>query len=185
MLYSEYTTSCFMANTKCRMTQRSKQARLRGVTPTCIFCMVQMCRWNSPHFSGYLYINKSWFNLRYTFIALHSVTSCAKSDHLTWPLSLQVIFLLSDKNQFMFQYLTIMLVFCMNLFSLNGNNEPLLLSSFMPRGIYFSSFHSSVGMFVRSYFHPVRGITSKFYVQATRAEYISPTTHQKAFIFGP
>ena len=39
--------------------------------------------------------------------------------------------------------------------------------------------------FVRSYFRPVRGITSKFYVQATRVKYISPTTHQKAFIFGP
>ena len=34
-------------------------------------------------------------------------------------------------------------------------------------------------------FRPVCGITSKFYVQATRVEYISPTTHQKAFIFGP
>ena len=44
---------------------------------------------------------------------------------------------------------------------------------------------SSVHMFVCSYFRPVRGITSKLYVQATRVEYISPTTHQKAFIFGP
>ena len=42
-----------------------------------------------------------------------------------------------------------------------------------------------VRLFIRSYFRPVRGITSKFYVQATRVEYISPTTHQKVFIFGP
>ena len=55
------------------------------------------------------------------------------------------------------------------------------------RGVY--SFRLSVRPFVRtyvrSYFRPVRGITSKFYVQATRVENISPTTHQKAFIFGP
>ena len=44
---------------------------------------------------------------------------------------------------------------------------------------------SFVCSFVCSYFGPIRGITSKFYVQATWAEYISPTTHQKAFIFGP
>ena len=42
-----------------------------------------------------------------------------------------------------------------------------------------------VRLFIRSYFRPVHGITSKFYMQATRVEYISPTTHQKAFIFGP
>ena len=36
--------------------------------------------------------------------------------------------------------------------------------------------------FVHSYFLPVRGITSKLYVQATWVEYISPTTHQTAFI---
>ena len=52
------------------------------------------------------------------------------------------------------------------------------------RGVY--SFHLPfVRSYVRSYFHPVGGITLKFYVQATRVEYISPTTHQKAFIFGP
>ena len=45
--------------------------------------MVQTCRWNSPHFSGYLYIKRSWFHLKYTFITLHSVPSCVKSDHLT------------------------------------------------------------------------------------------------------
>ena len=42
--------------------------------------------------------------------------------------------------------------------------------------------HTYVRSFVRWYFRPVRGIT-KFYVQATRVEYISSTTHQKAFIF--
>ena len=46
--------------------------------------MLQMCRWNSSHFSGYLYISRSWFHLKYTFITLHSVPSCAKSDHLTF-----------------------------------------------------------------------------------------------------
>ena len=49
----------------------------------------------------------------------------------------------------------------------------------------FPSVRSYVRSFVRSYFRPVRGITSNFYVQATRVAYISPTTHQKAFIFGP
>ena len=34
--------------------------------------------------------------------------------------------------------------------------------AFMPRGIYFLSFRSSVHMFVGLYFRPVRGITSKF-----------------------
>ena len=59
----------------------------------------------------------------------------------------------------------------------------------MPRGIKFSScrsyVRSFVRLFIRSYFLPVREFTSKFYVQATRMEYISPITHQKAFIFGP
>ena len=49
-----------------------------------MICMVQTCRWNSPHFSGYLYINRSWFHLKYTFIARHSVPSCAKPDYLTF-----------------------------------------------------------------------------------------------------
>ena len=60
-----------------------------------------------------------------------------------------------------------------------------LSSPFMPR-VY--SFRLSIHPFVRSSFHmfvPVRGITSEFYVKATWVEYISPTTHQKAFIFGP
>ena len=44
-----------------------------------IFCMVQTCCRNSPHFSGYPYINRSWFHLRYTctFISFHIVPSCA------------------------------------------------------------------------------------------------------------
>ena len=60
--------------------------------------------------------------------------------------------------------------------------------AFMPRGIWFSLFRSSVRMFVRSFvrtFRPVRGITSKFYVNATHVKYISATTHLKALIFGP
>ena len=56
-------------------------------------------------------------------------------------------------------------------------------------GIYAEGHIVFVFLFVRtyvcSYFRPIRGITSKFYMQATRVEYISPTTHQKAFIFGP
>ena len=59
----------------------------------------------------------------------------------------------------------------------------LLYPRHLCRGVY--SFCLSIRMFVRSYFRPVRGITSKFYGQATRVEYISPTTHQKAFIFRP
>ena len=63
----------------------------------------------------------------------------------------------------------------------------LLYPLHLCRGVY--SFRLSVRMFVRlfvrSYFRSVRGINSKFYGQANRVEYISPTTHQKAFIFGP
>ena len=60
------------------------------------------------------------------------------------------------------------------------------------RGVY--SFHLSIRMFIRSFVclficsfvcSFIRGIISKFYIQATGVEYISPTTHQKAFIFGP
>ena len=49
-----------------------------------VFCMVQTCHWNSPHFSCYPYINRSRFHLKYPFIALYSAPSCAKSDHLTF-----------------------------------------------------------------------------------------------------
>ena len=76
---------------------------------------------------------------------------------------------------------------------LTANPTPALCTSsllrplHLCRGVY--SFRLSVRMFVRSfvrlYFRPHREITSKFYVQATRVEYISTTTHQKAFIFGP
>ena len=44
----------------------------------------------------------------------------------------------------------------------------IILPAFMPRGIKFSSFRPSVHMFVGLYFRPVRGITSKFYVQPTK-----------------
>ena len=72
------------------------------------------------------------------------------------------------------------------------NCSPLHCRYYTP-GIYaegyivfvFPFVRSYVRSFDRSYFRPVRGITAKFYVQATRVEYISPTTHQKAFIFGP
>ena len=67
----------------------------------------------------------------------------------------------------------------------------ILYPRYLCRGVY--SFRLSVRpfvcsfvrSFVRPYFRPVRGITSKLYVQATRVEHISPTTNQKAFIFGP
>ena len=55
----------------------------------------------------------------------------------------------------------------------------------MPR-VY--SFRLSVCMFclfIRTLFRPVCGITSKFYVKVSQVGYISPTIHQKAFIFGP
>ena len=42
-----------------------------------------------------------------------------------------------------------------------------------------------VRLFVLSYFCPVRGIASKFYVKVSQVGYISATTHQKAYIFGP
>ena len=60
----------------------------------------------------------------------------------------------------------------------------LLYPRHLCQGVYSSFVCLFVRLFVHSYFRPVRGITSKFYVQATRVEYISPTTHQKAFIFG-
>ena len=60
--------------------------------------MVQTCRWNSPHFSGHPYINRSQYHLKYTFIALQIVLAVLSLT--TWPLSLQVILLLSDRNQF-------------------------------------------------------------------------------------
>ena len=93
--------------------------------------MLQTCHWNSPHFSGYLYINGSWFHLKYTFMALHSVPSCAKSDHLTLISPGYLVQQLSDWNQFVIQYLTVLMIFCMKLFHLNGNKEHFLLSSLM------------------------------------------------------
>ena len=49
----------------------------------------------------------------------------------TWPLSLQVILLLSDKNQFIIQHLTVLMIFCIKQLYLNGNKEHFLLSSMM------------------------------------------------------
>ena len=50
------------------------------------------------------------------------------------------------------------------------------------------SFRLSVRMLVRLFVPfviPSRGITSKFYVKVCQVGYISPTTYQKAFLFGP
>ena len=70
----------------------------------------------------------------------------------------------------------------------------------MPRGILFLFFRSSVRMFVCSFvrlfvrsfvrsfvrtsFRRVE-FASKFCVKVSQVVYISATTHQKAFIFGP
>ena len=48
----------------------------------------------------------------------------------------------------------------------------------------FPFVHSSVRMFVSS-FHSFVEFASKFCVKVSQVEYISATTHQKAFIFGP
>ena len=112
--------------------------------------MVQTCRWNSPHFSGYLYINRSWFYLLYTFIALHSVPSCAESDHWTFISPGYLVF--SDKNQFIIQYLTLLtklMDFFMKILKLNGNREHLLLSSMIVNtfiGILFPVYIYRMGM---------------------------------------
>ena len=60
--------------------------------------------------------------------------------------------------------------------------------AFMPMGIKFSSFRSSVCMFVCSF---VRNsvtfveFASKFCDKVSQVVYISATTYQKALIFGP
>ena len=67
-----------------------------------------------------------------------------------------------------------------------GSHSLLIIPRHLCWGIY--SFHLSVCpfirtyicSFIRSYFRPVHGITSKFYMRATWVAYISPTTHQKA-----
>ena len=56
--------------------------------------------------------------------------------------------------------------------------------AFMPRGIKFSSFRSYVRSFVRTSFRHVE-FASKLCVKVSQVVYISATTHQKAFIFGP
>ena len=62
----------------------------------------------------------------------------------------------------------------------------------MPRGILFSSFRLSISLFVHlfvcSFVLPsvvLVEFRAKFYVKISQVEYISPTTHQIAFIFGP
>ena len=55
----------------------------------------------------------------------------------TWPLSLQVIMLLSDKNQFVFQYLTLLMVFCMQLF----NEPPFVI---LCDGLYIYRYNFSI-----------------------------------------
>ena len=62
-----------------------------------------------------------------------SIQSPAVLNLIIWPfsLSLHLIMLLSDKNQFRIQYLTVLLIFCLKLFHLNGNKEHFLLSSMM------------------------------------------------------
>ena len=66
----------------------------------------------------------------------------------TWPLSLQVILLFSDKNHFIIiQYLTVLIIFNTKLLHLNGNKDHFLLYSMMVCtfiGILFpySSVHS-------------------------------------------
>ena len=60
-----------------------------------------------------------------------SIQSPAVLNWTIWPLSLQVILLLSNKNQFLIQYLTVLMIFCMKLSHLNGNKEHFLLSSMM------------------------------------------------------
>ena len=60
----------------------------------------------------------------------------------------------------------------------------IILPAFMPRGIYFSSFRSSVLMFVCDSDLFMKLLQS-FTLKVSQVGYILPTTHQKAFIFGP
>ena len=60
-----------------------------------------------------------------------SIQSLAVLSLTTWPLSLQVILLLSDKNQFRIQHLNVLMIFCIKKLNLNGNKEHFLLSSMM------------------------------------------------------
>ena len=56
----------------------------------------------------------------------------------------------------------------------------IIPSAFMPTGIKFSSFRSSVCVFVRSYFRHFVEFASKFCVKVSQVVYISATTYQKA-----
>ena len=68
----------------------------------------------------------------------------------------------------------------------HGLAHIIIPPTFMPRLYSFClSVRSSIHMLVHSLFCPVRGITSKFFVKTSQVEYISPTTHQKSFIFRP
>ena len=116
--------------------------------------------------------------LNYAFIVVHSGEHCDHVPLVIW-LTLNLTTVLYGK--------TILLKF-QNIYIYSDFRCPSFFCFFLYpqhlcRGVY--SFRLSVGMFVRSYFRPIRGITSKFYIKATGVEYISPTTHQKAFIFGP
>ena len=76
------------------------------------------------------------------------------------------------------------------------SEEEIIVGAHYTPGIYaegyiifvFSFVHSYVRSFVRSFvrtsFRRVE-FASKFCVKVSQVVYISPTTHQKAFIFGP
>ena len=49
----------------------------------------------------------------------------------------------------------------------------------------FPFVHSSIRMFVSSFVRSFVEFASKFCVKVSQVVYISATTHQKAFIFGP
>ena len=65
--------------------------------------------------------------------------------------------------------------------------EPLIIipPAFMPGGIQFSYFRLSICPFVCSFVRiSFRRVRAKIYVRVSQVGYISPTTHQKTFIFG-
>ena len=66
--------------------------------------------------------------------------------------------------------------------------KPLIIipPAFMPGGIQFSYFRLSICPFVCSFVRiSFRRVRAKIYVRVSQVGYISPTTHQKTFIFGP
>ena len=84
------------------------------------------------HVAGYLYINRS-VSLPFHPPAVLSLTTC--------PLSLQVILFFSNRNQFIIQSLTVLMIFCMKILHPNGNKEHLLLSSMMVYTFIHVHFH--------------------------------------------